>query len=124
MANQTIVKDTPIQVGDLVRVFYRIVEHEVEAGKTKREVKEKTRERLQPYEGIVIGIRGEGDNRTFTVRRIGVDNIGIERIFPVVSPWIEKIKVKSHLKVRRAKLNFLRKTKEKLKLSQKKSVQK
>lgn len=94
MANQVTVKETPIHVGDTVRVFYRIIEKEEKAGKTKKEVKQEVRERLQPYEGVVTAIRGEGVNKSFTVRRIGVDKVGIERIFPVVSPWIGKITVR------------------------------
>lgn len=108
MANHVLVGDTQIHVGDTVRVFYRIIEKEVKAGKTKKEVKQEVRERLQPFEGIVIGIKGEAENKSFTVRRIGVDNIGIERIFPVVSPWIRKITVKKKGLVKRAKLNYLR----------------
>lgn len=108
MANSLLIKDKIVHVGDTICVFYKIIEREVSAGKTKKEVKEQTRERLQPYEGIVIAIRGQGDNKSFTVRRIGVDNVGVERIFPVLSPWITKITVKKKAQVRRAKLNYLR----------------
>lgn len=95
-------------VGDVVRVHYRLIEHEKVAGKTKREVKEETRERIQVFEGIVIAIKGAAENTMFTVRRLGVGAIGIERIFPLVSPWIRKIEVKKHGDVRRAKLYYLR----------------
>lgn len=108
MANTVLVKETPIHVGDTVKVYYKIIEHETEAGKTKRETKEKVRERFQPYEGIVIAIRGKDENKSFTVRRIGVDNVGIERIFPVISPWIQKVVVKKQGLVKRAKLYYLR----------------
>lgn len=108
MANSLLIKDKTIHIGDTVRVYYKIIEREVTAGKTKKEVKEQTRERLQPYEGVVISIRGQGDNKSFTVRRIGVDNIGIERIFPAISPWISKITVKKKGQVKRAKLYYLR----------------
>lgn len=95
-------------VGDTVRVHYKLIEKEKVAGKTKREVKEETRERTQVYEGIVIAIKGSGENIMFTVRRIGVGSIGIERIFPLVSPWIKKLEVKKLGLVRRAKLYYLR----------------
>jgi len=81
-------------VGDTVRVFYKILE----AGKL----------RIQPYEGIVISKRGEGSSKTFMVRRIGADSVGIERIFPLLSPNIESLKVIKHGRVRRAKLYYLR----------------
>lgn len=95
-------------VGDLIRVHYRLIEKEKVAGKTKREVKEETRERIQIFEGIVIAIKGSGVNTMFTVRKIGAAAIGIERIFPLQSPWIRKMEVKKHGDVRRAKLYFLR----------------
>ena len=81
-------------VGDTIRVLYKIVEGE--------------KSRSQPFEGIVISKKGPGVSKTFTVRRIGADSIGIERIFPLHSPNIEDIKVLKHGKVRRAKLGYLR----------------
>lgn len=99
---------TDFNVGDTVRVHYKLIEKEKVSGKTKREVHEETRERTQPFEGIVIGIRGSRENTMFTVRRIGIGAIGIERIFPLISPWIKKIEVKKHGAVRRAKLYYLR----------------
>ncbi len=104
MANQVTVKEKQIKLGDTVQVFYRIVEKEIQAGKTKKEVKEEVKERIQPYEGVVIRIRGSGENKSFTVRRIGADNIGIERIFPVNSPWISKVVVKT----KKTKVNLKR----------------
>ncbi len=95
-------------VGDTVRVHYKLIEKEKVAGKTKREVKEETRERIQIFEGIVIAIKGSGANVMFTVRKIGAGAIGIERIFPLISPWIRKMEVKKHGLVRRAKLYYLR----------------
>jgi len=85
-----------IGVGDSVRVTQII--------------KEAEKSRLQAFEGIIIKIKGEKDNRTFTVRRIGANQIGIERIFSLTSPVIESIEVvKKGVKgVRRAKLYFLR----------------
>ena len=82
------------RVGDTVKVFYRIIE----AGK----------ERIQPFEGIVIAKKGKDVSKTFTVRRIGTGQIGIERIFPVYSPRISSIEVIRHGSVRRSKLYYLR----------------
>ncbi len=82
------------QVGDTVRVMYKIREGE------------KTRE--QPYEGIVIGIKGSDVSKTFTVRKIGDHGVGVERIFPANSPNISKLSVLKKGKVRRAKLYYLR----------------
>lgn len=101
-------KKVTLHVGDTVRVHYKLIEHEKVAGKTKREVKEETHERTQVFEGIVIAIKGSGANAMFTVRRIGAAAIGIERIFPLLSPWIKKIDIKKHGDVRRAKLYYLR----------------
>ncbi len=97
-----------IHVGDTVRVHYKLIEKEKVSGKTKREVKEETRERIQVYEGIVIAIKGSGNNVMFTVRKIGAGSIGMERIFPLISPWIRKMEIKKHGMVRRAKLYYLR----------------
>lgn len=97
-----------IHVGDTVRVHYKLIEKEKVSGKTKREVKEETHERIQVFEGIVIAIKGVGDNVMFTVRKIGAGAIGIERIFPIISPWIRKMEVKRRGAARRAKLYYLR----------------
>ncbi len=101
-------KVVEFHVGDTVRVHYKLIEKEKVAGKTKREVHEETRERTQIFEGIVIAIRGSKENTMFTVRRIATLGIGVERIFPLVSPWIRKIEVKKRGKVRRAKLYYIR----------------
>ncbi len=81
-------------VGDTVRVHTKVVEGE--------------KERIQIFSGIVIGRRGRGLNEMFTVRRISYGE-GVERIFPVNSPRVEKIEVERHGDVRRAKLTYLRK---------------
>ncbi|SHE62879.1 LSU ribosomal protein L19P [Marinitoga hydrogenitolerans DSM 16785] len=90
--------------GDTVRVYVKVVEG--------------GRERVQAYEGIVIKIRGGGLGKTFTVRRIGANGIGVERIFPVHSPSIEKIQIIRKGKVRRAKLYYLRNVKGKIKIKE------
>lgn len=101
-------KSVDIHIGDTIRVHYRLIEKEKTAGKTKKEVKVEVRERLQVFEGMVIAIKNGGENRTFTVRHIGVGAIGVERIFPANSPWIRKIEVKKFGDVRRAKLYYIR----------------
>jgi len=108
MANTAKHLDTVFHVGDTVRVHYKLIEKEKIAGKTKREVKEQTRERVQVFEGIVIRIKGSEENQMITVRRMGIGSIGIERIFPLVSPWIKKIDIKKKGSVKRAKLYYLR----------------
>ena len=81
------------RVGDVVRVSVRIVE----GGK----------ERIQDFEGICVARKGSGSRETFTVRRMAF-NVGMERIFPIHSPRIEKIKVVRRGQTRRAKLYYLR----------------
>lgn len=67
--------------------------------------------RTSTFEGTVLAIRGQGANRTFTVRKIATDKIAVERIFPLSSPHITNIKVVKQGDVRRAKLYFMRKGK-------------
>jgi large subunit ribosomal protein L19 len=81
-------------VGDSVRVHTKVVEGD--------------KERIQIFAGVVIGMRGRGLNETFTVRRISYGE-GVERIFPVHSPRVDKIEVERKGSVRRAKLTYLRK---------------
>ena len=88
-------KDTPkFNVGDTVRVFVKVVEG--------------TRERLQAFEGFVLKRQGGGLTETFTVRRLAY-GVGVERTFPIHSPRIDRIEVLRKGKVRRAKLNYMRK---------------
>ena len=79
--------------GDTVRVHAKVVEGE--------------RERIQIFEGVVIRRRNAGSSSNFTVRRITHD-VGVERIFPIYSPRVEKVEVVRRGKVRRAKLYYLR----------------
>lgn len=73
-------------------------------------VKEKDKERSAPFRGIVIAVRGSGTNKTFTVRNV-LSGVGVERIFPYHSPYIEKIEIHGEVRTRRAKLYYLRKKK-------------
>jgi large subunit ribosomal protein L19 len=83
---------------------------EIKSGDTVRlqvKVVEGNRERLQPFEGVVMRLRGGGVNRNFTVRRI-TNGVGVERTFLINSPRIEKIEVLRHARVRRKQLYYLR----------------
>jgi large subunit ribosomal protein L19 len=82
-----------LRPGQTVRVHVKVVEGE--------------KERAQVFEGIVIGLSGGGNRATFTVRKISY-GVGVERIFPIHSPRIEKVEVVARGKVRRAKLYYLR----------------
>ena len=81
------------------------------AGDTIRvavEIKEGDKTRIQNFEGVCIAIRGEGTGKTFTVRKIGANNVVVERIFPLYSDSIKGIEVLRRGRVRRAKLYYLR----------------
>lgn len=80
--------------GDTITVAYRI--------------KEGNKERVQQYRGVVIRISGHGTKKRFTVRKIA-DGVGVERIFPIESPFIDSITINKYGKVRRARLYYLRK---------------
>lgn len=91
--------------GDKIAVHLRIIEPE----KGKKDKKgEKTRERIQVFDGVVIARKGSGLSETFMVRKVSYGE-GVERIFPLYSPLISKIEVKKKNKVRKAKLYYLRK---------------
>ncbi|TYR38276.1 50S ribosomal protein L19 [Sphingobacterium phlebotomi] len=92
---QAVVKNEipAFKAGDTISVHYKI--------------REGNKERVQVYQGVVIQLNSEGVNATFTVRKIS-NGVGVERIFPVNSPNIQKIDVNSVGKVRRAKLFYLR----------------
>tara|TARA_R100001143_G_scaffold63593_1_gene73100 strand:- start:13993 stop:14370 length:378 start_codon:yes stop_codon:yes gene_type:complete len=95
LIEQTVVHDDlpEFTAGDTVNVHYRVREGE--------------KERIQQYQGVVINERGSGANKTFIVRKMS-GSVGVERIFPLYSPFIAKIEVKKRGKVRRSKLFYLR----------------
>lgn len=89
------VRDHPdLRPGDTVKVHVRIIEGE--------------RERVQVFQGVVIRLRGGGNESNFTVRRIASHGVGVERTFLLRSPRIEKIEIMRRAKVRRAQLYYLR----------------
>jgi len=92
---QEFIKELPdFNVGDTVKVHLKVVE----GGK----------ERIQIFQGVVISKRGSGLGKTFTVRKIASNGIGVERIFPYSCPSIEKVEIVRRGKVRRAKIYYLR----------------
>src|SRR6478609_10761513 len=92
---QTVVVNTlpSFKAGDTISVHYKI--------------REGNKERIQIYQGVVIQRNGVGTTETFTVRKMS-NGVGVERIFPINSPNIDKVEVNSYGKVRRAKLFYLR----------------
>ena len=88
-------KGTNFKAGDIVKVIFKIPE----GAKT----------RPTPFEGLVLSIKGDSQNRTFTVRKNASQRVAVERIFPIDSPSIENIDIVKQSKVRRAKLYYIRK---------------
>jgi large subunit ribosomal protein L19 len=84
---------SPFEIGDTVKVYTKVVEGD--------------KERLQPFQGVVIARKGGGARETFMVRKVSF-GVGVERIFPLHSPSIDRIEVMRKGSVRRAKLYFLR----------------
>lgn len=96
MAIKFMHQETEFHIGDTVKVNYKI--------------KEKDKERIQAFDGIILSITGLSANKNFLVSKNAADGIRVERIFPVNSPWIESIKMLRSPKrlLHRAKLYFLR----------------
>lgn len=94
-------KDQEFFVGDTVRVNYKI--------------KEKDKERIQAFDGLILAIQGTGENKNFIVQKNATDSVRVERIFPSNSPWIDSIKKlrSPKVKIRRSKLYYLRNPKAK-----------
>jgi large subunit ribosomal protein L19 len=92
--DQVTIKEFPaFKAGDTITVTYKIIEG--------------NKERLQKFQGVVLQRVGEGPSETFTIRKIS-NNIGVERIFPVASPFIQEIEVNKKGAVRRARIFYLR----------------
>ena len=107
MRNRYIEAFENAQIGDKVIPNFK-------AGDTLRlgiRIKEGSKTRVQNFEGFCIALRGEGVNKTFTIRKIGANNVGVERIFPLYSEVIESISVLKVGIVRRAKLYYMRELK-------------
>ena len=95
LENQQLKENPPeIEIGDIVKVHNRIIE-----GRN---------ERVQVFQGTVISKNSKGPSANFTVRKIGAHGVGVERVFLLHSPRVEKVEVVRHSKVRRSKLYFLR----------------
>ncbi len=102
-------KDLPnIKPGHIVKVHQKIKETEKVAGRSKGKSKSVTKERIQVFEGLVIAMKGrQGINASITVRKIS-NGVGVERVFPLSAPTIEKIELIKKTKARRAKLYYMR----------------
>lgn len=94
MSQFCLYQDQRISTGDTIRI--------------SQEISEGEKTRIQVYEGIVIAIKNRDINKTITVRKIGANSIGVEKIFPLALPSLKKIEVKRLGKVRRSKLYYLR----------------
>ena len=101
MAIKITKNDQEFFVGDSVRVNYKI--------------KEKDKERLQAFDGVILAIKGIGTNKNIVVQKHASDAVTVERIFPINSPWIDSIKKlrSPKVKIRRSKLYYLRNPKAK-----------
>lgn len=95
MANAFTYNEQVFTVGDTINVSLRVKEDEDKV-------------RLQNFTGLLIAIKGREANKSFTIRKIGANGIGVEKIIPVLSPEIEEITLKSRGNVRRSKLYYLR----------------
>ncbi len=94
MARSITIKDTQVNVGDTIKLHYAI--------------KDKDKKKNQIFEVIVLDIRGTGNNTMFTVRKITRSNIGVERIFPVISPFIEKIEISKQTSNKKSNVKYIR----------------
>lgn len=98
IAEQSFAAENPVEhpafgAGDTISVHYKIIEG--------------NKERVQIFRGVVIQVKGEGSTKTFTVRKMS-GNVGVERIFPLASPFIKEIEINKRGKVRRARIYYFR----------------
>lgn len=94
MANFLTIKDITMRVGDTIAIHHAF--------------KEGDKMKNQIFQGVLIAVKGSGNNVMFTVRKVGKDAIGVERIFPLISPLISKVEIIKKGSVRRSKLYFVR----------------
>jgi large subunit ribosomal protein L19 len=94
MANSITIKNTLVHIGDTIKIYYKF--------------KESDKFKEQIFSGILIAVKGSGINKMFTVRKGTKDKIGVERIFPINSPYINKVSISKKGLVRRAKIYFIR----------------
>jgi large subunit ribosomal protein L19 len=94
MARSVQINDVLLTVGDTIKIHYAI--------------KDKDKKKNQIFEGIVLSVRGRGNNKMFTVRKVTRSNIGVERIFPAISPFIEKIEIANRTTNTRANIEYIR----------------
>lgn len=94
MARSVTIQDTLVNVGDSVKIHYA--------------VQDKDKKKNQIFEGIVLSVRGRDTNKMFTVRKLTRSNIAVERIFPVISPFIEKIEVTKTSRNTKANIEYIR----------------
>lgn len=94
MADAFTFENTTITSGDTVRIH--------------QEISEGDKKRIQIFEGIVIAIKNRESGKSFTIRKIGANGIGVEKIYPINMPGLKKLEVKSRGQVRRSKLYYLR----------------
>lgn len=112
VAQQAFAAENPVEhasfhTGDTISVHYKIIEG--------------NKERVQVFRGVVIQISGEGETKTFTIRKMS-GNVGVERIIPINSPYIKEIEVNKEGKVRRARIYYFRNlTGKKAKIKEKRS---
>lgn len=102
-----IIKPEQVATGMEIRVHQRITEQTAKGLK----------DRIQVYEGLVMGVRGKNESKTMTVRKIS-DGIGVERIYPLTLPTIEKIELVRQLKVRHKQISFVRNTENKKRMKE------
>ena len=101
------------QVRDITLKRHPFKKHPIQVGDTARahiKVKEGNKERVQVFEGVVLKIQGPVHTRSFTIRKIS-EGVGVEKTFPLASPYLSHVEVVSRSKVRRARLYYLRKLK-------------
>jgi len=94
MANTVKIKDIEAHIGDQLKIHYSFVEKE--------------KKKIQIFEGILLAVKGRESNKMFMLRKVPKSNIGVERIFPVESPFIEKVEISKKGTTRRAKIYYIR----------------